>query len=82
MNRPKINALAKEISGDAAGSRLYLENYHRARNQVEQTLSEDDRQIYKAIAKKWTEKKLPKNMQKRYVHGNDSSRLKLTPSSY
>jgi len=82
MNRPKINDLAQEILGDVPGSQRYLSNYHKARLQFEQTLSEDDRKIYNALAKKWMEKKLPKNMQKRYVHGDDSSRLKSTYSSH
>jgi len=82
MNRLKINDLAKELSGDVPGSELYLRNYHKAWLQVEKTLSEDERQMYRALAKEWTEKKLPEDMQKRYVHGNGPSRLKLTYSSH
>jgi hypothetical protein len=82
MNCVEINNLAMELSGDVAGSEPYLSNYHKARLQVEQKLSEDQRQIYRALAKEWTEKKLPEDMQKRYVHGNGSSGLKSTYCSH
>jgi hypothetical protein len=76
--REEINELAAELSDDAPGSPGYLRNYSRARSNFEQGLSEEERQRCKAMAKEWSESKLPPRMQQRYAHDNDSSRLLLT----
>jgi hypothetical protein len=78
MNRRKINKLALKLLQSPAGSPRYLSNYGRARRQFEQKLPEDVRRKYKAMAKEWGKNKLPRKIQLRYVHGNDSSRLELT----
>ena len=74
-HRKKIHKLAKKLSKSTAGSPEYLRQYHKARREVEKKLTDDQRRRYKTMAKEWSEKKLPQNMQRRYVHGNDSSRL-------
>jgi hypothetical protein len=75
MHRKKIHKLATKLSQNAPGSLDYLKHYNKARKQVERKLTDDKRREYKAMAKEWSEKKLPPRMQQRYVHGNDSSRL-------
>jgi hypothetical protein len=75
MNRRKLHKLTLKLSQSPAGSARYLGCYGRARRQFERNLSEDLRQKYKAMAKEWGKKKLPRKIQQRYVHGNDSSRL-------
>jgi hypothetical protein len=66
MNHKKIYQLARELSKDTAQgeSNFHLNNYHKAWQQVEAELSEEEYQRYNHIAKEWTEKKLPKDMQK------------------
>lgn len=75
MHRKEIHKLAIKLAKNTPGSPHYLANYKRARNQVGEKLTEDERQKYKAMAKKWTESKLPPRVQQRYAHGSDSSRL-------
>jgi len=72
--RQKINKLSEKLSESAPGSRAFLGTWSKARHQVELTLTDPQRQEYKALAKKWSENKLPQRMQTRYVHGNNSSR--------
>ena len=81
MHRGQIAKLAAKISNDPPGSPGYLSAYSRARCKVGQGLKDNQRQKYKAMAKEWSEKRLPKEMQQRYVHGNDSSGLELTDFS-
>lgn len=81
MERQKINKLAVKLSKDAPGSPEYLRCYNAARKKVEEKLTDEQRQNYRAMAKQWSEKKLPPMMQRRYVHGSDSSRLELTDFS-
>jgi hypothetical protein len=78
MNRRKIHKLTLKLSQSPAGSPRYLSNYSRARHQFERKLSEDLRRKYKAMAKEWRKNKLPRKIQRRYVHRRDSSRLELT----
>lgn len=75
MHRKKIHKLAVKLSQTAPGTPGYLRSYNTARSQVEKKLTDNQRQTYKAMAKDWSEKKLPPRMQQRYVHGNDSGRL-------
>jgi hypothetical protein len=81
MHRKQIHKLAVRLSQNVPGSVEYLSQYHRARVQVEETLTDDQRRTYRAMAKEWSEKKLPPRMQQRYAHGNDSSRLELADFS-
>jgi 2-polyprenyl-6-methoxyphenol hydroxylase-like FAD-dependent oxidoreductase len=81
MNREEISELSKKLSQGKAGSSAYLQAYKKARRQVEQKLTDNQRQRYKAMAKEWTEKKLPPSMQQRYVHGNDFIKLRLADLS-
>ena len=73
-----IDKLACELSGDKPGSLLYLQNYKKASRQIEEGLSDDERQKYMAMSKEWSEQAPPPRIQQRYAHGNDSSRLELT----
>lgn len=75
MHRKKIHKLAVKLSQNVPGSAGYLGSYNTARRQVEQKLTDNQRQKYKAMAKEWSEKTLPPKMQQRYAHGNNSSRL-------
>jgi hypothetical protein len=77
MHSKKINKRAVKISKNVPGSTDYLSNYHKARAQVEAKLTDEQRQMYKAMAKEWSEKKLPPRMQQRYVDGDDFSGLEL-----
>jgi hypothetical protein len=81
MHRKEIHKLANKFSKNTPGSTLYLRSYNRARNQVERKLTENQRQRYKAMAKEWSEKKLPPRMQQRYARGIDSKRLELADFS-
>jgi hypothetical protein len=81
MHRKKINKLAAKISKNVPGSSDYLSSYNKARSQVEKKLTDDQRQKYKAMAKEWSEKKLPPRAQQRYVYSNDFNRLELTDFS-
>ena len=81
MNRKEISKLAINLSQSKPGSPMYLQAYKKARNQVEGKLTDNQRQRYKAMAKEWSEKKLPARMQQRYVHGNDFIKLQLADLS-
>jgi|HubBroStandDraft_1064217.scaffolds.fasta_scaffold982316_2 hypothetical protein len=81
MNGEKIDKLAARLSQSKAGSPGYLAGYHRARRQLEEKLTEDERQTYRATAKEWSRGKLPPMMQQRYAHGNNSNGLKSTDFS-
>jgi len=78
MRRKEIHRQTLKLSQSPSGSKSYLRCYSRARCQVEQKLSESKRQKYRAMAKAWSEKKLPPKVQRRYVHGNNSRVLELT----
>jgi len=68
MHRKVISQLAVKISQHKPGLPQYLSAYRRACGKVERKLSERQRQMYRVMAKEWTEKKLPPMMQQRYVH--------------
>jgi hypothetical protein len=72
---PLISELAVEMSQAKPGSGLYLAAYHKARKTLEEKLTKEERHMYKAMAKKWTENKLPRKMQQQYVHRSSSSKL-------
>jgi len=76
MNSTRIDELAIKISQAKSGSIPYLAVYHKARKQLEKKLTEKERQMYRATAKKWTEGKLPRKMQQQYVY--QDSRLEST----
>ena len=80
MNRKEISKLSVKLSQSKPGSSAYLQAYKKARSRVEQKLTDNQRQRYKAMAKEWSEKKLPPRMQQRYVHGNDFIKLQLADS--
>jgi hypothetical protein len=75
MNGERIHELSVELSKDTPGPHGHLSKYHKARRQLERQLTDEQRQRYKAMAKEWSEKRLPPMMQRRYVHGNDCSRF-------
>jgi hypothetical protein len=81
MHSKKINKRTIKISKNVPGSADYLSHYQKARGQIEAKLTDDQRQRYKAMAKEWSEKKLPPKMQRRYVASDDLSRLELTDFS-
>jgi hypothetical protein len=65
MNRQKIHTLATEYSKNLPEAPHYFANYNRACREVEAELADDQRQSYKAMAKEWSEMKLPPEMQQR-----------------
>jgi hypothetical protein len=69
MHRSEIHKLTLKLSQNAPGSPQYLRHYNRARSQIERSLTDNQRQKYKAMAEEWSETELPPNMQQRYVHG-------------
>jgi len=69
MHCKEICNLAVELSGSPPGSQPFLHGYKRAHSQVEEKLTKRERQKYRIMAKKWSEKKLPPRMQQQYVHG-------------
>ena len=71
--RLEIHQLALKLSGDVPGSRKYIASYSVARYRIEKKLSNRQRTKYKAMANEWSDKKLPQDMQHRYVYGNDAS---------
>lgn len=77
MHAKEISDLAVKLSQDQTGSDAYLGHYHKARQKVEEKLTEMQRQKYRSWADGWSNKQLPSGVKERYVHGNDSTRLKL-----
>jgi len=75
MKSEKIAKLAAELSKSPPGSASFLCAYKPVCTQVNKKLSKRTWQKYKAMAKEWTEKRLPPRMQQQYVYGNDSYRL-------
>jgi len=75
MHCQQLHELAKKNSQDVPGSKHYIACFSKARGEVEQQLTDRQRQKYKAMAKEWSEKELPPQMQKRYLYGNISSGL-------
>lgn len=73
MCRKEIHKLTLDLCKNVPGSRQYMQYYNKARSEVERSLTDDERQRYKAMAKEWSERKLPPKMQQRYVHGSESS---------
>ena len=82
MHNDEIHDLAIKLSEDAAGSNGYLGCYAKARQQVEEKLTELDRQKYRSMAQAWSNQELPSGVQERYVLGNDSTGLKLANHCY
>ncbi|KAN0121378.1 hypothetical protein V8E52_003274 [Russula decolorans] len=65
------------------GSAGYLCSYNTARRQVERKLTDNQRQMYKAMAKEWSEKKLPPRMQQRMMSKHGPRAIKeFTSSAY
>jgi hypothetical protein len=73
MHRQEVNELMEKLSGSKPGSKNYLAFYGAARRKFEETLTETQRQSYKAMAKEWSDRALPEEMQRRYLHSSDSS---------
>jgi len=69
MHRSKIHKLAVELSQNEPGLANYLRSYSQARQQVEEGLTENQHQSYKAMAKDWTNEQLPLREQQQYAHG-------------
>lgn len=65
MHHDELNNLAIELSENVARSPDYLSYYHKAHAQVEESLTDDQHQRYKAMAKEWTEIKPSPEMQQR-----------------
>jgi predicted DNA binding CopG/RHH family protein len=62
MHWKKIHKLATKLSQNMLESLDYLKHYNKAYKQVEQKLTNNKHQEYKAMAKEWLEKKLPLQM--------------------
>ena len=69
--------MAVELSKANTGSNAYLTSYAKAKNQIEEKLTENERKKYKSLADRWSNNELPSGVQEQYVYGDDSSRLKL-----
>ena len=78
MHRVKLHKMAVKLSHNTSNPPHYLSRYNRARSKAVRKMTDNQRQTYEAMAKEWTENKLPPEVQQRYAHGNDSSRLGLT----
>ena len=70
MKSDEISILAAELSNDVPGSTSYFASYNKARSQVEKSLTDKQRQVYRERANEWSNKKLPPKMQRRYVYRN------------
>ena len=81
MHGQKINKEAQKLSQSTAGSDSYLRSYSTALKKIEKQLTENQRQRYRMMAKESLEKPLLPEVQKRYVHRNDSSKLGFTDCS-
>jgi hypothetical protein len=75
MQGDRVNKLAIKLSNSAPGTNAYLGSYKKARKIVKEKLSKSLCGKYKAMAKEWSEKKLPPTIKQRYMHGNYSSGL-------
>jgi hypothetical protein len=75
MECERINELAATLTTDLPGSKGYLNKFSKACKQIKKNLTDDQRQIYMALAKEWTEKRLPLETQQRYARGNGSLAL-------
>ncbi len=80
MHHQQIHELALETSQDKPGSPRYISSFSKAHCQVEEQLTDLQCQKYKALAKEWSEMKLPQKMQMRYSYSNESSRVESTNS--
>ncbi len=80
MHHQQIHELALETSQDKPGSPCYISSFSKARCQVEEQLTDLQHQKYKALAKEWSEMKLPQKMQMRYLYSNESSQVESTNS--
>jgi len=67
MHHKRINKMAIKLSNAPPGSTAYLRSYTTAHQKVEKKLTESQRQKYKAMAKDWSDKKLPPKVQYRYA---------------
>ena len=82
MHNDEIHDLAIKLSKDTPGSNGYLSYYSKARQQVEEKLTELDRQKYRSMAAAWSNQELPSGVQERYVRANDCARLNLANYCY
>jgi len=69
MHCGEIHKLVVKLSQNEPGSANYFRSYSQACQQVEEGLTENQCQSYKAMAKDWTNEQLPLREQQRYVHG-------------
>ena len=76
--RKQIYALALEISENSPKPLHFLSSYNMAFKRVEAGLTDEQRQKLKVMATEWSQTKLPSKVQRKYVHGINSSRLELT----
>jgi hypothetical protein len=81
MECGRINDVTATLTDELPGLSHFLEKFSTARKQVEESLTDDQRQIYRVLAKDWTANELPPEMKQWYAHGNGSSRLELADFS-
>ena len=62
MNREKILDLAATRTDEPPGSQKFLSFYNRARHQLQEKLTDNERQKYMGMAKDWTEGHLPQEI--------------------
>ncbi len=80
MHHQQIHELALETLQDKPGSPCYISSFSKACCQVEEQLTDLQCQKYKALAKEWSEMKLPQKMQMQYSYSNESSQVESTNS--
>ena len=66
--KEKIKTRAEELSGAVRGTAQFLGAYCRARTQISQELSEQEKLRYERLAEEWNSKALPQKVQRQYVH--------------
>jgi len=75
MKSKEIAKLVAELSESPPGSAEFLCAYKPACTQIKNNLSRAEKEKYEAMAKEWTNNRLPPRMQERYVYDDNSRRL-------
>lgn len=65
--KAEVEQLCREQSGHPPGSKPYFGMYQRVLSDFVKTLSAEDRQKYQDMAKEWTERSPPLEIQQKYV---------------
>jgi len=66
-NKAKITELTQQISGGVPGSQAFLGALQDATTQLWKTLSSEEQEKYRELAKVWSNDRPPKHIQAKYV---------------